>query len=91
MAQVILPQWLDLYSFAQLAEDIGVGLWGCRETSPFWTPECLEDAILKVIDGSSGSVAMQNKARQLGRIAQSDPGRYIAAREIAKLAGSGKE
>ena len=50
----------------------------------------MQDAILRVIDRSNGSVSMQNKAKELGKIAQSDPGRYVAAREIAKLAGSGK-
>ncbi|KAI0146096.1 hypothetical protein GGR57DRAFT_494349 [Xylariaceae sp. FL1272] len=51
--QVILPQWLDLYNFAQMVEDIGVGTWGCRETSPYWTSSCLETAILDVVDGGN--------------------------------------
>ncbi|KAI1264964.1 hypothetical protein F5Y18DRAFT_389026 [Xylariaceae sp. FL1019] len=83
--QVILPQWLDLYNFAQLAEQIGVGVWGCRETSPFWTAECLSDAILKVINEANH----KDKAQELRRLAQARPGRYVAAMEIAKLAGSG--
>lgn len=91
MPQVILPQWLDLYNFAQLVEDIGVGVWGCRETSPDWTPSCLRDAITKVIDGGEVSLALHKKAKELGDIAQKIPGKDVAARMIAKLAGSGRE
>ncbi|KAI0160485.1 UDP-Glycosyltransferase/glycogen phosphorylase [Xylariaceae sp. FL1272] len=83
--QVILPQWLDLYGFAQLAEQIGVGAWGCKETSPFWTADCLSDAILEVVN----EVKYRDKGKGLGRLAQAKPGRYVAAMEIAKLAGSG--
>jgi UDP:flavonoid glycosyltransferase YjiC (YdhE family) len=85
---VILPAWLDLYGFAQLSETIGVGVWGCRETSPYWTTECLYEAILRVLR-SDESAAMQEKAKKLSALAQARPGRYIAAKEIAKLAGSG--
>lgn len=88
---VILPQWLDLYNFAQLVEDIGVGVWGCRETSPSWTPECLRDAITKVIGKDDASVALREKAKEIGKIAQRKPGKDIAARVIAELAGSGRE
>ncbi|KAI5865313.1 hypothetical protein GGS23DRAFT_421379 [Durotheca rogersii] len=86
---VILPQWLDLYNFAQLSENVGIGVWGCRKTSPKWTSECLRDAILKAADGGDDSLKMRKKARQLAEITQSNPGKYISAREIAKLAGSG--
>ncbi|KAI0000585.1 hypothetical protein F4779DRAFT_147380 [Xylariaceae sp. FL0662B] len=89
--QVVLPQWLDLYNFAQLVEYIEVGVWGCPKTSPHWTPECIREAILRTIDKSAASVAMQNKARQLAKITQENPGKYVAAQEIAKLAQSGKE
>lgn len=86
---IVLPQWLDHYNFAALVEEIGVGVWGCREASPDWTPGCLRDAILKVADGGDASAAMRRKAKELGDFAQRDPGKYVAARAIAKLAGSG--
>ncbi|KAI0517720.1 UDP-Glycosyltransferase/glycogen phosphorylase [Xylaria bambusicola] len=86
--QVILPQWLDLYGFAQLAEYTGVGVWACRETSPMWTVSCLSGAILSVINGSQRQ-SFRDKAQALQLLAQANPGRYIAASEIARLAGTG--
>ncbi|KAK8136774.1 hypothetical protein PG984_004714 [Apiospora sp. TS-2023a] len=86
--QVILPLWLDLYGFAQLGESIGVGVWGCRETNPYWTPDCLYRDISRAVQGRE-SIALQTKARELGLRLQQNPGRYIAAQEIAKLAGAG--
>ncbi|RYP66536.1 hypothetical protein DL770_008778 [Monosporascus sp. CRB-9-2] len=87
--QVVLPLWLDHYSFAQLVEDVGIGVWGCRETSPYWTAECLRHALLTVLDRSENGIAMREKARRFGDLARRDPGQYVAAREIAKLATSG--
>ncbi|KAH9907429.1 UDP-Glycosyltransferase/glycogen phosphorylase [Xylariomycetidae sp. FL2044] len=88
--QVVLPLWLDLYGFAQLVEYIGVGVWGCRELSPDWTAACLSAALLRAVPVSAESNdPFQTKARELRDRARKNPGRYIAAREIAKLAGSG--
>jgi len=82
----VLPLWADLYNYAQLAEQIGVGLWACRETSPEWTPECLRDDILKV----AVSEALRAKARAISAEAGKDgPGRDISAGTIAQLARSG--
>lgn len=82
--------WADLYNYAQLAEQIGVGFWACRETSPEWTPECLRDGILKVA-ASAKSKALQAKAREISAEAGKDgPGRDISAAIIAKLARSGR-
>ncbi|KAI1410614.1 hypothetical protein F5Y13DRAFT_202088 [Hypoxylon sp. FL1857] len=89
VTQMALPQWLDHYSFAQLAEDIGVGVWGCRETSPKWTAACLRDALSTVVGHDEISMAMREKVKQFGDQAQSNPGQYVVAREIAKLAASG--
>ncbi|KAI8945167.1 hypothetical protein F4801DRAFT_594345 [Xylaria longipes] len=86
--QVILPLWVDHYSFARLSEYIGVGVWGCPETSPTWTSECLSEAIRKVVH-SNESQGFQDKAKKFGHLAQINPGQYVAAREIARLAGSG--
>ncbi|RYO94776.1 hypothetical protein DL766_000039 [Monosporascus sp. MC13-8B] len=87
--QLVLPLWLDHYSFAQLVEDVGIGVWGCRETSPYWTAGCLRHALLTVLDRNESGIAMREKARQFGDLARRDPGQYVAAREIAKLAASG--
>ena len=77
--------WVDLFNFAQLAEQIGVGVWGCRETSPHWASDCLSEAILKV----AGSSSMKEKAAQLSAQSREKPGRDVAAEVIAKLAMSG--
>ncbi|KAG9253746.1 uncharacterized protein F5Z01DRAFT_127520 [Emericellopsis atlantica] len=81
--QLVLPLWADLYSFAALAETLGVGSWGCRQTSPEWTSECLSESLLKVI----GDDNMREKASALGeKVRARGKGRDIAAKEIAKLA-----
>ncbi|KAK9320287.1 glycosyltransferase family 1 protein [Lipomyces orientalis] len=87
--QVILPQWADLYDFAQLAESLDIGMWACRETSPDWTAECIERALLHVTKDSVASVSMAKKAASIGSRARKSVGRDIAAREIAVLAASG--
>ncbi|KAI1185228.1 hypothetical protein F5B17DRAFT_432780 [Nemania serpens] len=87
--QIVLPQWLDHYSFAQLAQDIGVGVWGCRDASPFWTPDCLRDAFSTVLLRSESGDRIRKTARGFGEIVQRDPGQHVAAREVAKLAASG--
>ncbi|KAF5594994.1 2-hydroxyacylsphingosine 1-beta-galactosyltransferase [Fusarium pseudocircinatum] len=51
VTQVILPLWADLYNYAALAETRGIGVWGCKESTPKWTGECLLDAFMKGIDG----------------------------------------
>ncbi|RYC56908.1 hypothetical protein CHU98_g9300 [Xylaria longipes] len=86
--QIILPLWLDHYSFAQLAQTAGIGIWGCPDASPWWTAACLRDAFITVLGGESGD-AIRSKAKYFGDIAQRDPGQNVVAREIAKLAGSG--
>ncbi|RYO89216.1 hypothetical protein DL764_008613 [Monosporascus ibericus] len=87
--QVVLPLWLDHYTFAQLVEDVRIGIWGCRETSPYWTADCLRHALLTVLDRSENGIAMRENARRFGDLSRRDPGQYVAAREIAKLAASG--
>ncbi|KAF5983070.1 2-hydroxyacylsphingosine 1-beta-galactosyltransferase [Fusarium bulbicola] len=37
VTQVILPLWADLYNYAALAETRGIGVWGCKESTPNWT------------------------------------------------------
>ena len=85
--QVILPLWADLYNFAALAETIGVGIWGCKATTPDWTSECLASSLLRLLDGGQESISFSDKAKQLGdKVQARGRGRDIAAREIAKLA-----
>ncbi|KAI1108812.1 hypothetical protein F5Y14DRAFT_434669 [Nemania sp. NC0429] len=87
--QVVIPMWLDCYNYAQLAEDVGVGVYATRATAPEWTVEGLRDSMLRVLDGRGAGRRMAEKARALGEVARRAPGRYVAAREIARLAGSG--
>ncbi|KAJ4253840.1 hypothetical protein NW762_010235 [Fusarium torreyae] len=87
LPQLILPLWADLYNYAALAETAGVGIWGCKATTPDWTSECLAAALLQVIDGGQVSASLTKRARQLGdKVRGGDKGRDIAAREIVKLA-----
>lgn len=87
MPQVVLPLWADLYNYAALAENIGVGIWGCKETTPEWTSGCLTDSLSKALDGAPHGVSIRNKAKELANEVQArERGRDIAAREIAKLA-----
>jgi UDP:flavonoid glycosyltransferase YjiC (YdhE family) len=87
--QIILPQWADLYDFAQLVEDLKIGVWGCRATSPDWTTECLQQAILLVLKDSPDSLLMARNAASFGELARKSLGRDVAAREVARLAASG--
>lgn len=87
MAQVVLPMWYDTYNFASLTEMAGVGVWGCKKTSPEWTVEDLSASILKVIGNDEPGIKIRETAKQLGdKIRSREKGRDIAAREVAKLA-----
>lgn len=81
--------WFDLYNFARLAEDIGVGIYATRGTAPRWTANGLSNAFIRAFDGHEESSRLKEKAREIGVIARQNPGRYVAAREIAMLAQSG--
>ena len=74
-----------------MVEDLNIGVWAGKETSPDWDSEGLSRGFLRALDNRTASVAMREKAREIGRIAQvRTPGRVEAARIIAKLAASGK-
>lgn len=82
MPQVILPFWTDLYNQAALAENMGVGVWGCKNTAPDWTVSALAEGILHAVNDGP----MRDRARALGdRISAGEKGRDIGAREIARL------
>ncbi|GAP92129.1 putative udp-glucoronosyl and udp-glucosyl transferase family protein [Rosellinia necatrix] len=87
--QVVIPMWLDCYNYAQLAEDVGVGVYATRDTAPYWTVAGLLDSFLRVLDGGPEARRMADKAAALGDVARREPGRYVAAREIARLAEFG--
>ncbi|KAM0547286.1 hypothetical protein ACHAPJ_010421 [Fusarium lateritium] len=87
LPQLILPLWADLYNYAALAETAGVGIWGCKATTPDWTSECLAAALLQVIHGGQVSVSLTKRAKQLGdKVRAGEKGRDIAAGEVARLA-----
>ncbi|CAH0025263.1 unnamed protein product [Clonostachys rhizophaga] len=84
---VVLPLWADLYNFAAIAENVGIGIWACKDTSPNWTAEGISGAILKAAAGEGSDVALRQKSKSLGdKLRAGEQGRDIAAREIAKLA-----
>lgn len=86
VTQVILPLWADLYNYAALAETSGIGVWGCKDSTPNWMSECLSDAFMEGI-GGCGESLLQRQAKWLGdRIKAGKKGRDVAADEIAKLA-----
>ncbi|KAJ4196151.1 hypothetical protein NW767_009611 [Fusarium falciforme] len=84
---IIIPLWADLYGYAALAENIGVGVWACRGTNPDWTVDHLSQSLLKVLDGGEASLSMREKAKKLAeKIHAGGEGREIAAKKIAELA-----
>ncbi|KAI1335398.1 hypothetical protein F5Y15DRAFT_428249 [Xylariaceae sp. FL0016] len=87
--QIVIPMWLDTYNYAHLAEYVGVGIFAMRDTTPDWTVEGLVEALMRVLGGEHEGLRMKEKARHLGKVAQRKPGRYEAARLIARLAESG--
>ncbi|KAE9367046.1 glycosyltransferase family 1 protein [Stipitochalara longipes BDJ] len=87
--QVVIPLWEDHYNFAQLVEDLGLGIYATRGTAPNWTVNGLVDSFLKILDDSDVSAKIRQEAARIGHIARENPGRYVAAREIYKLIASG--
>lgn len=86
---MVLPMWVDLYDYATRVEWLGIGVWGNRVSAPYWTAEELGAAFEKVLGGGKAATAMREKAAELGRISKRNPGRIVAARELAKQARLG--
>ena len=86
---MVIPIWEDHYNFAQLVQDLGIGLFATRETAPEWTVKGLAGPFLKILDNSEESTRMRKEAARIGQIARKEPGRYVAAKEIFKYAASG--
>lgn len=78
--------WEDHYNFAQLAEDLGVGLYGTRETAPYWTVDDLIAPIRQILSGDEKSDRIKAKAQHIGQLAREKPGRYVSAEVIAEKA-----
>ncbi|KAH8895517.1 UDP-Glycosyltransferase/glycogen phosphorylase [Thozetella sp. PMI_491] len=85
--QVVIPLWEDLYNFAQLAEDLGIGLYATRDTAPEWTVAGIADPMFRILKPSEESARIRAEAKRVGEVALEKPGRYVAARAIAKKAG----
>lgn len=82
---MILPLWVDLYNFAQIAEYLGIGVWPGQDIAPEWESKSLAEGFLKALT----SQTMREKAKALGEVARTYPGRNLAAQEIAKIAARG--
>lgn len=67
MPQVVLPQWIDCYDYAQRVEYLGVGRIGNRTSRPLWEAEELAGAIGEVLVGTQ-SDAIKEKAMELSRL-----------------------
>ena len=87
MPQVVLPIWEDHYNFAQLVEDLGLGLYATRGTAPEWTIDGIAKPILRVVRQGEESRRWRKKAEEVERLAKERPGRYVAAAELVKLLG----
>jgi UDP:flavonoid glycosyltransferase YjiC (YdhE family) len=87
--QVIVPMWLDLYNFARLAEEVGVGVYATRGTAPEWTVDGLSKSFLRAVNGGEDCLRMREKAKKLGDIARKEPGRMVATRELVRYANLG--
>ena len=90
LPQVVVPLWADHYSFAQLVESLGLGIYATRGTAPNWTVGGLADPILKILDEGDAGTKIREEAVRIGRIARKDPGRYVAARRIYEVIASEK-
>lgn len=70
-----------------MVEDLGIGVWGCKASSPVWTADCLSNAFFDVIGQSDAATIVRNKAEAIGKTVQArEKGRDVSAREISKLA-----
>ncbi|KXJ93674.1 hypothetical protein Micbo1qcDRAFT_158523 [Microdochium bolleyi] len=92
--QVVLPQWADLYDYATLVEYLGIGIWPCQDTSPYWEVGCLSSAMIELLSGRGAGEADSSgrrrraKAAKFEEEAKKQVGRDVAAREIARLAST---
>lgn len=80
--------WVDHYNFATTTEYLGIGIWPGKDVAPFWDPETLSEAYLRVLTGDERS-SMEEKAKALSKIAVSYGGRNKSAANVAALASQG--
>jgi UDP:flavonoid glycosyltransferase YjiC (YdhE family) len=86
---MVLPMWVDLYDYATRVEWLGIGVWGNQKSAPYWTADELGVAFQKVLGDGATAKSIRKKAAELGRLSKRDPGRFVAARELAKQARLG--
>lgn len=82
---MLIPLWEDHYNFAQLAQDLGIGVYACRGTAPAWTVDCLVDAFGKVVVESREMLERHAVAKRIADASKHTKGREVAAELIAEL------
>lgn len=87
---LVLPMWADTFDYATRAEFLGIGVWGNEKAAPYWTSEELEVAFSRVLGDHAEANSIREKAAALGKERQKNPGKSVAAREIARLARLGR-
>lgn len=86
MPHIVLPLWVDLYSYATRVEYLGVGVWGNKATAPNWTAEELGNAFMTVLGDDEKAKSLRRKAKKLGDSFKDKAGRVCAADKLAELA-----
>jgi UDP:flavonoid glycosyltransferase YjiC (YdhE family) len=87
---IVLPQWIDTYSYATTTEYCGLGIWASKETSPAWDSQMLVDGFLTMLVGEEGK-KIRSKAKAVGEISRGYGGSRCAADIVADLAGKGSD
>ncbi|KAH8662568.1 hypothetical protein BX600DRAFT_382343 [Xylariales sp. PMI_506] len=85
--QVVLPNWLDCYDYAERAEFLGIGVHGSKKTQPRLTAEDLGPKIASTIMGPFAEKC-KKRCQELQKVLQNGrhPGRIIAAEYILDAA-----
>lgn len=82
MPQVILPQWIDCYDYAERVEMLGIGRVGNRKAKPQWTARELSKELLRVLQGES-ALFMRQRANDLATLCDKNGiGAMVAAQTL---------
>ncbi|CAG7992048.1 unnamed protein product [Penicillium olsonii] len=80
--QVILPQWIDCYDYAERVEMLGIGRVGNRKAKPQWTARELSKELLRVLQGQS-AISMRQRASDLASMCDKNGiGAVVAAQTL---------
>ncbi|CAG8072578.1 unnamed protein product [Penicillium salamii] len=80
--QVILPQWIDCYDYAERVEMLGIGRVGNRKAKPQWTARELSKELLRVLQGES-ALFMRQRANDLATLCDKNGiGAMVAAQTL---------